>query len=302
MYTAQKREPAAVMDPKAYLLRIADEAGKADEDYPALDEKQLIYKFKDEHFVLCRNVKHIPPSTNPPQQSGVVPLVIKVNFPDHSSTKIHVSLDMKIGELTKIVAKRRQYNDADHFLRLPYAETPCDVNMTMEQLGVDELTLSHKSLLRQSPEESSEVNGLKKTIEDIKLFHRKSTTSAPTMPIPEEEEEEKETFFWYDTLAFAFKSFDVIKVSKYVKKETTLGVDRDRIAHMSQQKRDSTKNKSRMIRDVTRVALLEKPRQFIIEYTDGKSYTYESKTAYESREIVGKIEYLVKTEQNIHKT
>jgi len=301
MYTFQKREPPPILEPKAYLLRIADENGKADEDYPALDEKQLIYKFKDEHFVLCRNPKHTPTTPTSTHQ-GSVPLVVKINLPDQSSTKINVSLDMKIGELTKIVAKKRHYDESVHYLRLPLLETPCDTNMTIEQLGVEELTLSHKSPLQKpSASEEGESPGLKKTIEEnIKLLYRRSSTivlpAAPPPIVPEEED--TKAFFWYDTLAFAFKSYDVIKVNKYGKKEITLGVDRDRIAHG---KRDSTKSKSRMIRDVAKVTLLDKPRQLVIEYSDGKNYVYEAKTATDAREIVGKIEYLVNTEQNILK-
>lgn len=34
-----------------------------------------------------------------------------------------------------------------------------------------------------------------------------------------------------------------------------------------------------MIRDVVKVAMLERPRQFAIDYADGKSYIYESKDA-----------------------
>lgn len=62
----------------------------------------------------------------PPQERSTV---VKVNFPDHSSTKIIVNPDMKIGELLKVVARKRQYNEQEHYLRLPYSEAPCDVNI-----------------------------------------------------------------------------------------------------------------------------------------------------------------------------
>lgn len=42
-YASLKREPPAVMDPKAYLLRIADESGKADEDYPGKKKSQFLF-------------------------------------------------------------------------------------------------------------------------------------------------------------------------------------------------------------------------------------------------------------------
>eukprot|EP01112_Ceratiomyxa_fruticulosa_P017643 TRINITY_DN5540_c0_g1_i2.p1 TRINITY_DN5540_c0_g1~~TRINITY_DN5540_c0_g1_i2.p1 ORF type:complete len:802 (-),score=194.53 TRINITY_DN5540_c0_g1_i2:193-2598(-) len=49
------------LDPKHYLFRIADDSGSVDDDYPALDERQLVFKFKDENFILVPKVVPVSP-------------------------------------------------------------------------------------------------------------------------------------------------------------------------------------------------------------------------------------------------
>ena len=74
-------------------------------------------------------------------------MVIKVNFPDQSSTKINVKPDMKIADLLTTVTKKRMLAESDHFLRLPYAEAPCDVNILSLSLSFILLSIFFKYFL-----------------------------------------------------------------------------------------------------------------------------------------------------------
>jgi hypothetical protein len=294
-FPANKLDLPPTLETSAYSLRIADSSGQIDDDYPALDEKQSIYKFKNEHFILCksfrmpsddkerrRTLSHRPRSqmftTVTPSSPSADPsiIVFKINLPDKSTSKVQYQPDLKLSDLLKQICKKRVLFPSDHYFTVPGSDQPCNLNLTMDQISGCELTLCENVSVPASNSGGDDS----------------SITSKPEI-------------FWYDGLAFQYRSYDVVKIKKYgAKQERVLGIDKDRIANMPptlNTKKHSAKRPSRFIRDVTRITDLEnKPKQFIIEYSDGKTYTYEAKTPQLAREIVGKISYLKKSEQLPH--
>eukprot|EP01111_Echinosteliopsis_oligospora_P009956 TRINITY_DN3015_c0_g1_i3.p1 TRINITY_DN3015_c0_g1~~TRINITY_DN3015_c0_g1_i3.p1 ORF type:complete len:315 (+),score=74.83 TRINITY_DN3015_c0_g1_i3:198-1142(+) len=308
------------MDPKIYLLRIADDNGKADEDYPALDEKQLIQKFKGENFVLSR-IPNKQTETPPPMRNGSfvghsrnlsfggnpnIP-VIKVNLPDNSSTKIHVTMETKISDLLKTVCRKRHYHDHEHYLSISPSLGAADSNMTMDKLDLAELTLVPKSLARRSTLMGAEE--LRRSGPDdltsYKTSFRKSVGTLRGGEPYSPDLEEIPEIIWHDTIAFAYKSYEVYNRKKshlpnplLVPSESVmLGIDKERIEITNTSA--GTNTPARLIREVTKAFVGDKRpfKEFTIEYIDGKALVFEAKTRQDAYEIVSKIEYLVKLQQ-----
>ncbi|KYQ96812.1 ras interacting protein [Tieghemostelium lacteum] len=295
-----------IPDPKAYFLRIAqDSEGRIDEDYPTLDPNQLIYKFRDEIFVLCFNPKYeghkkrASWSNNSTTKSGsgntLQPggayekghhrrvsgsvgggdslLVVKITLPDGSITKVAYQPDTKLKELLMNTCKKRKLTFTDHHFTLENGVS-CNLNMTMEQLGSVDLVLATSN-------------------------HRRSMIIDPSLsPLSGDDgsggADQQQEIFWYDALAWQYKTYEVTKLKKYgSKQERILGIDRERITNMSP-KEQETKRPARLIKDVSKIALVEqKPKNFTIEYIDGKSYIYETKSQATAIEVVGKISYIL---------
>ncbi|GAM22160.1 hypothetical protein SAMD00019534_053350 [Acytostelium subglobosum LB1] len=280
-------------DPKAYFLRIADDDGKIDEDYPTLDPNQQIYKFKDEVFVLCLNQKYEaerrrsssgvqprPTSLAVPQDKvhlrrvsvGTLDTIalVKITLPDSSITKVAYQPDMKLKELLMNTCKKRKLIMAEHHFE--QNGSVIDPELTLDKLTSLEIVLVSKL--------------------------RRSMSGDGTMLVGEDNTGDHEDIFWYDLLAYQYKQYEVVKLKKYgSKQERIIGIDKERITNMSPnlKKEQETKRPTRMIKDIAKVALAEKPKHFTIEYIDGKTYLYEAKSHPVAAEIVGKIHYILKS-------
>jgi len=323
-------------DPKAYYLRIADSDGRIDEDYPTLDPNQLIYKFKDEIFILCLNPKYEPKgrssssssgssnsssngfnmnsnnnnlksstglqppgdahkrthtrqtSTNSTSSiataggsAGAIPdsfLVVKITLPDSSITKVAYHPEMKLRELLLNTCKKRKLYPSEHYFTLEGGSI-VNLNMTMDQLGSENLILV--SNIRKSIGGPGASEGTFSPTGGHNDENGSNLSDGPT------------DIFWYDALAWQYKTYEVVKLKKYgSKQERILGIDKERIMNNSP-KEQETKRPARLIKDISKVALLDKPKNFTIEYNDGKSYIYEAKSHPLAVEIVGKISYIL---------
>jgi len=205
---------------------------------------------------------------SPPSMAQESMTVFKISLPNNTTTKVHYQPDMKLLDLMKQICKKRVLFPTDHYFMVPGSDSPCNLSLTMDQVSGNELILCENT-----PLPTSNSGG-----DDSKIF-------------------------WYDGLAFQYQTYDVVKLKKYgTKQERVLGIDRDRITNMPPTNaKKNAKRPSRFVRDVKNVSELEnKPKQFIIEYSDGKTYIYEAKSTLLAHEIVGKISYLVKSEQLPH--
>ncbi|EGG24275.1 ras interacting protein [Cavenderia fasciculata] len=281
-------QPQMIPDPKAYFLRIADDDGRVDEDYPTLDPTQMIYKFKDEAFVLCVDRKYersssmttsagssggssnnglAPPTEGHKKSHGrqtsygggstdasLLAPPIKITLPDSSITKVAYQPDMKLKELLINTCKKRKLNFSEHIFQYENGQ-PVNMQITMEQLGTLDIVLV--SVLRRSMSGDGSVLGVG------------------------DDNDGPADIFWHDALAGQYKQYEVVKLKKYgSKQERIIGIDQERITNMSPnpKKEQETKRPARLIKDVLKVSLTDKQKHFTIEYIDGKSYVYECKS------------------------
>ncbi|KAN0015081.1 hypothetical protein ACTFIU_001404 [Dictyostelium citrinum] len=197
------------------------------------------------------------------------PLVVKITLPDSSITKVVFQKTMLLKDLLESTCKKRKLLISDHYFTLENGQT-CNGTLPMEKLGGADLILVSRRPIEQ-------MTALSPTDTD-------STGSSSDL---------QQEIFWYDALAWQYKTYEVTKTKKYgPKQDRIIGIDRERVTNMSP-KDTETKRPARLIKDISKVALLEKPKYFTIEYNDGKSYIYEAKTTSLANEIVGKISYIL---------
>ncbi|EGC39772.1 hypothetical protein DICPUDRAFT_96471 [Dictyostelium purpureum] len=194
------------------------------------------------------------------------PLVVKITLPDSSITKVVFQKTMLLKDLLESTCKKRKLLVSDHYFTLENGRI-CEGILPMEKLGGADLILVSK-----------------RPIEVTTLSPSDTDSNGSDL---------QQEIFWYDALAWQYKTYEVTKLKKYSsKQERIIGIDKERITNMSP-KDAETKRPARLIKDISKIALLEKPKYFTIEYNDGKSYIYEARTTSIANEIVGKISYIL---------
>jgi hypothetical protein len=131
-----------------------------------------------------------------------------------------------------------------------------------------------------------------------------------TQSVPEEDND-NELVLPFDADALAYTEFRVIKTNKFgVRQERKLGIDSQKIYNLKPNSITSflrlssqnTKHPERPLEQLTAVnAAPDNPRTFTVDFSDGETLYYETKTTVEAQEIVKRLKYLLrlkKQEQN----
>jgi len=271
-----RNPPLLPNNSKGWLLRLAEDDGTPDDGLPALNANQPITKFGNV-FALCKNPSYKDDEIGSVRLSKISggaddlknqkPL-IKINLPNREYHYVPFQGDMKVGQLLVRICIRRKIDAARHQFCID-GDIPADPNKTIEELGAYELTIR------------------------------------PTDKIvaPETTEEQKMEVIWSDAKASQYKQYRVTKLKKnpFAKdEERQIGIDRHLITNDAVKKK-GTKRPNRLMKDVTKAGLVgeDKPTQFYITYQEGtttKEYRYEAQSSSEAKEIVGKIDAILKLE------
>lgn len=319
-YAKEKLEPELKQNPLMYVLRMVDDDGTPDEDFPALDRTRSINKFQFRAFAFCENPKaaEMAATASPagtPQQSAVAMLnttankstsikgnfFLKVHLPNRQYLILNVSPDMVIRDLLQLVTKKRKLNFNGYCFQLPTVPGAIGMDRTIQSLGTEEVMLS-----------PARIMGSRRVPEDLPSTPASvAATELPEEPASFQEEQQRRDFIVYSEFsASQYKEFLVIKTNKHgVRQERIMGVDRDRIYNMLPKTANgflgakAAKRPSRFVEDLVEVQYDDesRPADFVLVFRDGSdmiSYQYASKSGpAEAMEIVSKLRFLVGLEQ-----
>ncbi|KXS09607.1 SIN1-domain-containing protein [Gonapodya prolifera JEL478] len=162
MYIEEKRRPEVpdrMMDVGCWELRIVEEDGELDEDFPALDRTRLIHKFSFNQFALApaseEKIAAIVASRQPPTPVARSLSTDPSSAPPAGDTvflKIHLysTLEVKqtttvpahrsttLGEVFDTVCKKRKYDKRQYVFKMGDTKTDAPLDKRLEEVGAVE--------------------------------------------------------------------------------------------------------------------------------------------------------------------
>eukprot|EP01137_Pigoraptor_chileana_P009296 Opistho-2@57322 len=275
-YTEAGRMPKLTSGVENYCLRMVEDDGSPDMDFPALDRKQPIQKFGFDQLALCETGKgggvQRKMSSRPDPKSTTT--FIRIHVPSQGCTVLNVkSCDILLSDVLDLVRKKRALPKGQHTLEL--VDSPgveLDLNQTLQSIHVMEFNLIHKFSKRRDIQE--DVDKTKnKDVENSLTVHQ-------------------------------YKSYEVWAKHKFSgNQEMMIGIDADKISVIPYgtlgffQKQ---KLVSHDMDDVVNCQLLEEksPRTFRFCHFNGtefKNHYFEAKVNEEAKEIVNKIRSIIES-------
>jgi hypothetical protein len=244
-------------DTDAYVLRMADEKGNVDDDFPEISARSQVGKF-NEALVLRENAKYKADAASDNR------LFLKIHMPNNTYITMAFDLETKMSKVLEMCCRKRDLSEHEHVL----------------QYMVDSTYLPRD--LRVADLKDLDINLINK--QDVKA------------------EEQGGEIFWYEALATQYKTYNVVYLKKFGKKQDrVIGVDGIRITHTVVKKKGPNKQlQPNSIKDVKSVRMDEKSLTVTIEFKskDTKPLTFDVSSGPIAREIVGKINYLISMNQD----
>lgn len=156
-YTELGYEPKLEPSVDDYCLRMVEDDGEADMDFPALERKQPISKFGFEQLALCDEPRQAPRGSDSGAAGGgsreaLEKTFVRIHLPTQGCSILNIkSNSMTLEQILALVVKKRALLKGQHTLEL--VDSPgmeLDLSQTLQQAGVRDFNLIHKfSTLRR---------------------------------------------------------------------------------------------------------------------------------------------------------
>ncbi|KJE89398.1 hypothetical protein CAOG_00876 [Capsaspora owczarzaki ATCC 30864] len=285
-YTKDDRQPKLAGNMDSYCLRMVEDDGTPDMDFPALDRKQPIQKFGFDQLAFCegprfnRNTRRI---MRP--ESKHTTTFVHVYLPNQGCSIVSVkSFDVLLKDVLANVRKKRQLPKDQHTLELVDAPgEELDLNQTLQSIGTTKFNLIHKFSKRMDLVDADAVADKQKT-DDVD----------------------------FSLTVHQYKSFFVYIKHKFsANQEVMLGIDGNKVDIIPQSTQGffaKTKLVSYQMDDIVLCQPIDeksktlKPgvstKSFRFVYYNGnefKSNYFDAKGAEEAKEIVTKINYILQS-------
>eukprot|EP00033_Pygsuia_biforma_P002726 GCRY01003010.1.p1 GENE.GCRY01003010.1~~GCRY01003010.1.p1 ORF type:complete len:501 (+),score=135.81 GCRY01003010.1:239-1741(+) len=294
--------------PRAYVMRLADVDGTADEDFPPLGRSQPVAKFQTEEFALCDNpqaAKDLAVEDSRAQSEAAAAskepaqIRVKIHLPLRETTTLVCSSGLTVRELCALVAQKRFLSQEQFFLGMVDSPVPLDPDRTLRDLGATVFTLFPQSGVRE---------------EDLTRDRpRRSSSGTNGVGLDEDEDNDvSETdFFFSEFTASQYKEYAVVKINKFgVPQERRMGVDRTAVYNMKPKDRVSgflsskaVKRSKRTFDEIVGVVLHEvDTRRFFIEFVEGgdvKRQEYIGKSRRQTAEICARLRFLIELSKGV---
>ncbi|KAJ3054992.1 hypothetical protein HK097_000138 [Rhizophlyctis rosea] len=167
-YLNEEREPPVPDDLKDVVMwnmRIVEDDGTVDDDFPALERTRKIQKFAFDQFAIClaspeqvkQNERSRPPKpvvSAPPidtsgggaQTSAPAPTVfLKVHLYStlevKQTTTIQMPTNIPLSEVFEQICRKRKYDSSKYIMKMPDTKTDVPFDKTLEQLKVMEFCI-----------------------------------------------------------------------------------------------------------------------------------------------------------------
>ncbi|KAJ3045733.1 hypothetical protein HDV00_007859 [Rhizophlyctis rosea] len=172
-YLSEGREPPVPDDLKDVVMwnmRIVEDDGTVDDDFPALERTRKIQKFAFDQFAICQaspeqikaNERHRPPKPviNPTPidtpggtggpSSGPAPTVfLKVHLYStlevKQTTTIQMPTNIPMSEVFEQICRKRKYDSSKYMMKMADTKTDVPSDKTLEQLRVTEFCILKKT-------------------------------------------------------------------------------------------------------------------------------------------------------------
>eukprot|EP00002_Diphylleia_rotans_P025123 TRINITY_DN4974_c0_g1_i1.p1 TRINITY_DN4974_c0_g1~~TRINITY_DN4974_c0_g1_i1.p1 ORF type:complete len:501 (+),score=105.77 TRINITY_DN4974_c0_g1_i1:70-1572(+) len=315
-YAAHRLQPALQQDPMAYVLRMVDDDGTPDDDFPALDRARQINKFQFKAYALCEAPKSARMSVNmsesidrvtylnnlmtPAATAGKGNLFLRVQLPQGDYNIVNVSPDMLIGDLLNLITKKRNLDPAKYCFQHPTIPGAIPADRTIQSLNTENILLCPSRTLHG-----------KKVPDQLPFTPAMSPAMGNEFEIPGsviEDDAQLMVPVFSEFTASQYKEYDVYKTNKHgVRQERIMGIDREKIYNMLPKNANgflgskAAKRPSRYIEDVHSIRLEEdRPSFFTIVFKEGGNqysmeYSFEAKGGpVIASEIVAKVEFLLR--------
>lgn len=153
--------PISLYDTSLWSVRIAEEDGTIDDDFPALDRSRQIHKFGYDSFALCNSISFDETNTKPESVAPTETISLKssereANLAVDSSeavflkvhlysttdmrqaTKIHVPVHIKFKDIFQQLCLKYKYDPKEYVLKLIEGMIDIPLDKTLEELEVTE--------------------------------------------------------------------------------------------------------------------------------------------------------------------
>lgn len=279
----------------AWNLRIVEDDGTIDEDFPALERSRKVQKFSFDAFAIClANPKAAKaadqPKVSAAAKSATVQTIkkqaggnyfIKVHLYStlevKQTTTVNLSGDMLLSEVLDICCKKRKIDSNDYTLKMADTKTDVPLDRTLESLGLEEICLLKKD---RGPSAG-----------DIFLRPPEET----------DQEEYEQPVYRSDEYTSVYKKFNVTrKMAKMMgRHERVLAIDGDYVYIMPPENKnlfDSVKTTSFHINSVVSCKQMKKSwpsfKMSVQRERDVKIYEFEAASPQEAFEICSKIHFM----------
>ncbi|XP_031566578.1 target of rapamycin complex 2 subunit MAPKAP1-like [Actinia tenebrosa] len=158
-YTADDLGPALKGTTDQYCLRIAEDDGEVDMDFPALDKDELITKFGFTCLALVENEPKPVTKQAVAQTATSNSVILKVNDPRHGFS--HVKLDSRRAKMKvvydKMLKKRGLRRTGHEYVLEKQSEpgVPIDLEAPLDSMGTTEFVLTRGGRKQSSNEKDS---------------------------------------------------------------------------------------------------------------------------------------------------
>ncbi|RKP20701.1 SIN1-domain-containing protein, partial [Rozella allomycis CSF55] len=127
----------------SYSLRITEDDGTADEDFPALDKNRNIQKFSFDAFALCVD-RMDDIEQGQEKRKQYIKVHVYSTLEVRQTTTITVTDEMTFQQVLNVVCKKRKVSPDDYTLKMSDTKTDVPLHKTAGQLNVTELYLLRK--------------------------------------------------------------------------------------------------------------------------------------------------------------
>ncbi|KAJ3009370.1 hypothetical protein HKX48_008008 [Thoreauomyces humboldtii] len=166
-YWSEGREPtipANLQDVKRWNMRIVEDDGTIDDDFPALERTRKISKFAFDSFALCEappdRVKQLDssnrltatsstsllsPTSPTSSNSAATTVFLKVHLYStievKQTTTMPVASNIPLAEVFEQICRKRKYDPSKYVFKMADTQTDVPLDKTLEQLRVSELCI-----------------------------------------------------------------------------------------------------------------------------------------------------------------
>ena len=173
---------------KQWNLRIVEDDGSIDDDFPALERSRKIQKYAFDRFALCEQtpiepIKQKKQQTQQEQLAEEASVLMKVHLYStlevKQTTTMQLPLRVPMVDVFQRICLKRKYDPKDYVLKMADTKTDIPLDKTLEQLNITEFCFLKRSsggagdiFLRPPDEETPTTDNNMELTEDFRSIYK----------------------------------------------------------------------------------------------------------------------------------